>query len=126
MIAISNATSDAQPWMKLFLCATRRPTQRGNNENKQVYVVKKTAYADVISQAINYAVSSAFYFERQAVVAAGVTSSAGRTAFFAAVNGGSAASVLVVQVRMRYPFSRVYCWTSERRPVVPALCSQAW
>ena len=52
---------------------------------------------------MNYAVSSAFYLERQAVVAAGVTSAAGRTAFFAAVNGCSAASVLAVQVRMRQP-----------------------
>lgn len=107
MIAISNATSDAQPRMKLFLRMTRWPTQRGRNDNENKQCLRReTAHAVVILQATNYAVSSAFYFERQAVVAAGVTSTAGRTAFFAAVNGGSAASVLVVQVRMRYPLGK--------------------
>lgn len=54
-------------------------------------------------QALHYAVGSAFYFERQAVVAAGLTSAASRTAFFAAVNGCSAAVILAVQVPIITP-----------------------
>lgn len=49
-------------------------------------------------QALHYAVGSAFYFERQVVVAAGLSSAASRTAIFAAINGCSAAVVLAVQV----------------------------
>lgn len=42
--------------------------------------------------------SSAFYFEKAAVTAAGMSSAASRTALFAAINGASAAIVGTVQV----------------------------
>lgn len=42
-------------------------------------------------------VSSAFYFEKTAVVATGMQSAASRTALFAAINGASAAVIGAVQ-----------------------------
>lgn len=49
-------------------------------------------------QGLNYVVSSAFYFEKAAVTAAGISTAASRTALFAAINGASAAIVGTVQV----------------------------
>ena len=55
-------------------------------------------YTLVNLQGLNYVVSSAFYFEKAAVTAAGMSSAASRTALFAAINGASAAIVGIVQV----------------------------
>lgn len=49
-------------------------------------------------QGLNYVVSSAFYFEKAAVAASGLSSSASRTALFACINGASAAIIGIVQV----------------------------
>lgn len=63
-------------------------------------IISSKPYLSMIAAflAMNYSVSSAFYFLRQLVAATGVHSSAGRTAFFATINGTSAALILIVQV----------------------------
>ena len=51
-------------------------------------------------QGLNYVVSSAFYFEKTAIVAAGLSSPTSRTALFATINGASAAVIGAVQVSL--------------------------